>query len=211
MPAGMILAIDQGTTNTKAMLVDRQGIPVFRASAPVLLNQSSRGFLEQDPLLLWESVLNTTEECVAYASAAGAAIEAIGISNQRETAVAWNAMTGLPVANAVSWQCGRGADICERLASQSEEFGHWFRPRNGESNLRHRIIVNGIDVHLDRGHFCPCANHCVGHRWDCSVCARRQHPHDRCGHPVGWRVSSSPESCRGRGSPRGGHGNFRGR
>src|SRR6266567_5770136 len=131
MPAGMILAIDQGTTNTKALLVDRQGIPVFRASAPVSLNQSSRGFLEQDPLLLWESVLNTTEECVAYASAAGAAIEAIGISNQRETAVAWNAMTGLPVANAVSWQCGRGADICERLASQSEEFGHWFRARTG--------------------------------------------------------------------------------
>lgn len=127
MPAGLILAIDQGTTNTKALLVDRNGVPVFRASAPVPLIQSAQGFLEQDPLQLWGSVLKSSEECAAYARDIGSTIEAIGISNQRETAVGWNATTGLPVANAVSWQCSRGADICDRLSLRPSE----FRARTG--------------------------------------------------------------------------------
>jgi glycerol kinase len=131
MAAGLILAIDQGTTNTKALLVDRSGTPVFRASAPVSLIQTAQGFIEQDPLLLWTSVLRATEDCIARAQATGAAIEAIGISNQRETAVAWNATTGMPVANAVGWQCGRGTVICQRLASQSFEFHHQFRAHTG--------------------------------------------------------------------------------
>jgi glycerol kinase len=131
MTEGLILAIDQGTTNTKALLVGESGTPVFRASAPVSLIQSPQGFLEQDPLLLWESVLKATGECVGYARATGSAIEGIGISNQRETAVAWNAITGMPVANAVSWQCGRGTGICQRLASQSPKFPHQFRARTG--------------------------------------------------------------------------------
>jgi len=130
MPPGLILAIDQGTTNTKALLIDRSGNPVFCASAPASLIQNPHGFLEQDPLLLWNSGLTVVEECVAYARGASS-IEAIAISNQRETAVAWNATTGIPVANAVSWQCGRGTEICRRLASQSFDFRDQFRVRTG--------------------------------------------------------------------------------
>ena len=122
MAKGFILAIDQGTTNTKALLVDATGEPVFRVSAPVPLIHSQQGFVEQDPMLLWDSVVKATAECVAHAGAAGVAIEAIAISNQRETAVAWDASTGKPVANAVSWQCGRAAGICDRLAPYATEF-----------------------------------------------------------------------------------------
>ena len=122
MLAGFILAIDQGTTNTKALLVDRSGAPVFRASASVPLLHTSKGFVEQDPTLLWDSVLKATAECVAHAVAAGAAIEAIAISNQRETALAWDAASGRPLGNAVSWQCGRGVEVCSRLASVGTEF-----------------------------------------------------------------------------------------
>ena len=131
MPAGLILAIDQGTTNTKALLVDRSGTPIFRASAPISLVQTPLGFLEQDPVLLWDSVVRVVEECVAYDRAVSSSIEAIAISNQRETAVAWNATTGVPVSNAISWQCGRGAEICQRLASQSLDFRDRFRVRTG--------------------------------------------------------------------------------
>jgi glycerol kinase len=122
MAKGFILAIDQGTTNTKALLVDATGEPVFRVSAPVSLIHSKQGLVEQDPMLLWDSVVKATAECVAHAGAAGVAIEAVAISNQRETAVAWDASTGKPIANAVSWQCGRAAGICDRLAPYATEF-----------------------------------------------------------------------------------------
>jgi glycerol kinase len=67
MSTGLILAIDQGTTNTKALLVGRSGEPVFRASSPVRLIHSQQGFVEQDPLQLWNSVLKAIAKCMAYA------------------------------------------------------------------------------------------------------------------------------------------------
>jgi len=115
MPVRLILAIDQGTTNTKALLVDCSGAPVFRVASPVALIHLPPGFVEQDPLLLWESVKKVIAECKAHADQAGAVIEGLAISNQRETAVAWDSATGEPVANAISWQCGRSAEICDRL------------------------------------------------------------------------------------------------
>ncbi|MGA8728797.1 MAG: glycerol kinase GlpK [Terracidiphilus sp.] len=121
MPVGLILAIDQGTTNTKGLLVGRSGEPVFRAATPVSLIYSASGFVEQDPNLLLESVMKVIAECKAHADHAGARIEALAISNQRETAVAWNSETGEPVANAISWQCGRSAEICDRLTAYSDE------------------------------------------------------------------------------------------
>ena len=122
MPAGLILAIDQGTTNTKALLVGRGGTPLFRTSSPLPLIVTANGFVEQDALLLWNSVYKCISECLAYAVETGATIDAIAISNQRETAVAWNAESGLPVANAISWQCGRATRICNRLTPLAPGF-----------------------------------------------------------------------------------------
>lgn len=120
MPPGLVLAIDQGTTNTKALLVARSGQPEFRSSSPVALIHAEGERVEQDPLALWESVSKAIADCVSFAALAGASIEALAISNQRETAVAWDAETGKPLANAISWQCLRSAEICQRLASHAD-------------------------------------------------------------------------------------------
>lgn len=127
MSAGLILAIDQGTTNTKALLVDRSGSPVFRTSSPLGIISVAGGLVEQDPSALWNSVQAVVAASVQHASAMGDRIEALAISNQRETAVAWSASTGEPLTNAVSWQCGRSVAICERLSSESD----FFRARTG--------------------------------------------------------------------------------
>ena len=120
MPSGLILAIDQGTTNTKALLLNRSGVPVFVASAPVGLIHSELGHVEQDPEQVWHSVLRVIAESVRHASQSGDFIEALAISNQRETAIAWDAATGAPISNAISWQCPRSAEICRRLAPHAE-------------------------------------------------------------------------------------------
>lgn len=118
MTSEWILAIDQGTTNTKALLIDRQGQTAFRASAPLALIHPQHGYVEQDPLALWQSVCLVAEECVRYAAASTGRIAAIAISNQRETAVTWRS-NGDPVGNAITWQCRRSAPVCDRLRGAS--------------------------------------------------------------------------------------------
>jgi glycerol kinase len=128
MPRELILAIDQGTTNTKALLVDRDGQPVFRASVPVDLLQPRPGFVEQDPIALWLSVRAVIGDCVVHTRELGAKIEGIAISNQRETALAWRPaapgasgpVSGDPIGNAISWQCRRSAASCDRLGAHAE-------------------------------------------------------------------------------------------
>jgi len=116
-----ILAIDQGTTNTKVLVVDRAGAPVFRASRQVPIVTTAEGFTEQDPELLWESVVGAITDAVQYANAHEYSVQAIAISNQRETALAWDAATGRAAAPAISWQCIRGSAICNRLARYAKE------------------------------------------------------------------------------------------
>jgi glycerol kinase len=120
MHSGLILAIDQGTTNTKALLVDRSGEPVFRAASPVALIHTGAAYVEQAPQLLWDSVQQVIAECALHASQRQLSIDAVAISNQRETALAWDAKTGEPIANAISWQCARSAEICTRLVSHTD-------------------------------------------------------------------------------------------
>ncbi len=125
MTGEWILAIDQGTTNTKAVLVDREGRIACRASTPMEILQPQPGFVEQDPLALWESVVRGIQACVRHAESERAAIVGIAISNQRETAVAWqragagNFAAGEPVGNAITWQCRRSAPVCERLRAHA--------------------------------------------------------------------------------------------
>jgi len=116
-----ILSIDQGTTNTKALLVDRSGVPVYRASDSVAIVTTTDGFTEQDPELIWQSVAKVITCSCEHAQAEGFSIQAIAISNQRETALAWDRGTGRAAASAISWQCSRGAEICTRLGGRAEE------------------------------------------------------------------------------------------
>lgn len=125
MTGEWILAIDQGTTNTKAVLVDREGRIVYRASTPLEILQPQPGFVEQDPLVLWQSVVQVIATCVRHAQSERAAIVGIAISNQRETAVAWrragaeSSAAGEPVGNAITWQCRRSASVCDRLRAEA--------------------------------------------------------------------------------------------
>ena len=112
-----VLSIDQGTTNTKALLVGRDGRPAFRASAGLTLEHPRAGFAEQEPEAIWASVVQVVRECVAFA---GGKIDGVAIANQRETALAWERKTGRAIAPAMSWQCRRSVDVCERLAAQVE-------------------------------------------------------------------------------------------
>jgi glycerol kinase len=116
-----ILAIDQGTTNTKALLFDRTGQPVYATSKGVGLLRPSPGYVEQDAMELWDSACETMRVCAVYAKQEGIRIAGIAISNQRETAVAWRPVTtkgatiGTPVHNAISWQCRRSEPICHQF------------------------------------------------------------------------------------------------
>lgn len=121
MAEAWILAVDQGTTNTKALLVDGEGRTVFRASAPLDLLQPKPGYVEQDPLALWESVCKVISDCACYAESKGARIASIALANQRETAVMWRqapsgaSAAGQPLGNAITWQCRRSVLVCDRL------------------------------------------------------------------------------------------------
>lgn len=126
MATELILAIDQGTTNTKALLFDRKGKAVFKASAPVALLTPKPGFVEQDPIELWESTCQVLRNCAAHAKDVGAKVCGISISNQRETALAWRVVkgraeaAGMPVYPAISWQCRRSETICAKVRDAAE-------------------------------------------------------------------------------------------
>lgn len=114
-----VLAIDQGTTNTKALLMARSGEVVASASWPVEISYPAPGWVEQEPRALLDSVLSATADCMAQAE--GAEIEAIGISNQRESALVWDRKIGEPLGPCVIWQCRRTAPFCDHLRERGLE------------------------------------------------------------------------------------------
>ncbi|MGP3961237.1 FGGY-family carbohydrate kinase [Nonomuraea sp. 3N208] len=111
----LILAIDQGTSSTKALLVDRAGRVVSRAVAPVTEAQPRPGWVEQSPDELWQSVRLAVAECVNPAQADR--IAGVGFSNQRESLVLWERRTGEPLGPLLSWQDQRTAARCHELAA----------------------------------------------------------------------------------------------
>lgn len=110
-----ILAIDQGTTNSKAVLVSTTGKILSRGSSPVGIEHPQPGWVEQSPLRIWE----TAQEAIAACLQAGPAVDVLGIaiSNQRESVTIWDAVTGKPLGPVVSWQCRRSAPTCAALIS----------------------------------------------------------------------------------------------
>ncbi len=113
-----ILTIDQGTTNTKALLVDGEGRIVRRASRPVPLSYPQPGWVEQDALAIWRSVADVINECLSGGEVRPAGI---AISNQRESVVVWERATGRPAGPVVIWQCRRTTERCEQLRRDGVE------------------------------------------------------------------------------------------
>ncbi|MDR0426352.1 MAG: glycerol kinase GlpK [Clostridiales bacterium] len=110
-----ILALDQGTTASRAALFDRAGAIRGFAARPVPQLYPRPGWVEHDPKALYDTQLEAAKACMERAGAAAADIEAVGIANQRETTVVWDRETGEPVYNAIVWQCRRTAPLMDSL------------------------------------------------------------------------------------------------
>lgn len=113
-----ILSIDQSTQGTKALLFDDRGALVCRADRPHRQIIDEHGWVEHDPEEILRNTLGVARDVVERAGVDKDAIVALGLSNQRETSVAWDRATGKPVYNAIVWQCARGAAICDALSRQ---------------------------------------------------------------------------------------------
>jgi len=124
-----ILALDQGTTSSRAIVFGHDGTPV--ASAQVEFEQifPQPGHVEHDPEAIWKTQLEVAGDSIKKANLAAGDIVAIGVTNQRETTVLWERDTGKPVANAIVWQCRRTAGICDQLKADGHE--ETFRQKTG--------------------------------------------------------------------------------
>lgn len=110
-----ILAADQGTTSSKAILFDRKGLPVATAQKEFTQIYPQPGWVEHDPEEIWATQAGVLTEVISGAGIISSDIAAIGIANQRETTVVWNRRTGKPVYNAIVWQDRRTADFCDKM------------------------------------------------------------------------------------------------
>jgi len=124
-----ILALDQGTTSSRAILFDKSGKIVSLAQKEFRQYYPKPGWVEQDPMEIWGSQSGVAKEAIETAGIDCKEIEAIGITNQRETTVVWDKSSGKPVCNAIVWQCKRTASICEELVEAG--YGKMIREKTG--------------------------------------------------------------------------------
>jgi glycerol kinase len=115
-----ILALDQGTTSSRAILFDHNGLIVASAQKEFTQFYPRPGWVEHDPDEIWSTQAGVAIEAIAKAGLKSTNISAIGITNQRETTVVWNRKTGNPVHNAIVWQDRRTADYCDQLKSEGK-------------------------------------------------------------------------------------------
>ncbi|MBQ8408075.1 MAG: glycerol kinase GlpK [Clostridia bacterium] len=113
-----ILALDEGTTSARAILFDHNSEIVSMAQHEFPQYYPQAGWVEQDPMEIYANQYAALTECIAKSGIDPEEIAAVGITNQRETVVAWDKKTGRPVCRAIVWQCRRTADICETLEKQ---------------------------------------------------------------------------------------------
>lgn len=113
-----VMALDQGTTSSRCILFDRQGNMVSMAQKEFTQIYPRTGWVEHDAMEIWSSQYGVAAEAMAKIGADAGDIEAIGITNQRETTIVWDRNTGVPVYNAICWQCHRTADRIDELKAQ---------------------------------------------------------------------------------------------
>jgi glycerol kinase len=116
-----LLAIDQGTTSTRAIVFDAALVPVATAQQEFAQIYPAPGLVEHDPEAIWSTTVATVRAAIARANADARDIAALGITNQRETTVIWDRATGRPIHNAIVWQDRRTADACAALARAGHE------------------------------------------------------------------------------------------
>ncbi len=116
-----VLAIDQGTTSSRAMLFDKSGRPVGQAQKELAQHFPRPGWVEHDPEDIWRDTLAVVEGALAEGKVAVEEVAAIGITNQRETVLLWDRASGEPIHKAIVWQDRRTAPLCDRLRKEGHE------------------------------------------------------------------------------------------
>src|SRR5207249_2626126 len=124
-----ILALDQGTTSSRAILFDHEGNVRASASQEFKQYYPQPGWVEHDAEEIWQSQLAVTQRVLASSHTSVQDLAAIGITNQRETVVLWDRATGKPLARAIVWQCRRTAAMCDRI--RHEGFDRTLRAKTG--------------------------------------------------------------------------------
>ncbi|CAN7385905.1 glycerol kinase GlpK [Paenibacillus sp. LjRoot153] len=159
MNKSYLLAIDQSTSGTKALVVNREGTIVTRSTISHITSYPELGWVEQDPMEIYNNVKRAAHEAMISAGIGAETLAAITITNQRETAVIWDRMTGLPVYQAIVWQCQRTADLCAAYKSAGSEelvrsktglmLDPYFSAAKWQWILQH---VEGVQAKLAAGH-----------------------------------------------------------
>lgn len=153
-----ILALDQGTTSSRAIVFGQRGQIVALAQQEFEQIYPRPGEVEHDPEAIWNSQLSVAREALQRAGISAAQVAAIGITNQRETTILWDRITGRPVANAIVWQSRASAPVCDRLKTQGLE--KTFRERTGlvldayfsGTKIKHLLdTVSGLRSRAERG------------------------------------------------------------
>jgi len=127
--ADCVLALDQGTTSSRAILFGRDGRPIASAQEEFEQIYPQPGHVEHDPEAIWKTQLDVTKEVLSRGRRNPSDVAALGITNQRETTIVWEKSSGKPVANAIVWQSRITAPICDRLKAEGLEAT--FRERTG--------------------------------------------------------------------------------
>lgn len=131
-----VIALDQGTTSSRAILFDRDLNIVAMGQKEFNQYYPQAGYVEHDPMEIYSTQYGVMVEVLAKSNVPPEEVAAIGVANQRETTVIWDKETGVPIYNAIVWQCRRTAPICEELKKQGLEpyiREPWKWPSKGSS------------------------------------------------------------------------------
>src|SRR5437773_12298284 len=115
-----ILALDQGTTSSRAILFNKRAEIVALAQRPFTQHYPQPGWVEHDPLEIWTTQLDAARDALSKARVDAAQIAALGITNQRETVVLWDRESGRPLNRAIVWQCRRTSGRCDEIRTDHE-------------------------------------------------------------------------------------------
>ena len=157
--AAYVLGIDQSTQGTKALVFSDTGRLLARADLPHRQIIDEKGWVEHDPEEIRRNTLQVVRMVVEKAGINAADLKAVGISNQRETAMVWDRKTGKPIYNAIVWQCARGAAICEGLQEHADlvrsHTGLQLSPYFSAAKLAWVLRnVSGAQERAERGELC---------------------------------------------------------
>ena len=153
-----ILALDQGTTSSRAIVFDRGGLPQGTAQQEFEQLYPRPGHVEHDPEAIWSSQLDCARQALAAARVSIDAIAALGLTNQRETTILWERASGRPVANAIVWQSRITTDLCQQMKADGleptfrEKTGLVLDPYFSGTKIRHLLDSrDGLRARAERG------------------------------------------------------------